>query len=205
MKELDRREDLLEQLTNASPRTRLAFAAAIAERLLPGAERPLTDWRRDAWPTLRGALDLVWAHLDGLELPMQRCVDLKETCYNQIPHDEDEDFGGEFGAQEAAIAVVYSLGLLINADPAHAVSAAIQSSSAIRNFLIFRKFPKPYSHRDTDEDAVFGSPNMQDEIQLQAGQLELLKKNEKNEHDFVDALARVKEESVQNPIKLTDS
>ena len=203
MKELERLDDLLVQLRAASPRTRLAFTASIAERLLPGAKRSLTKWRNDSWPTLRNALDLVWQYLEGNRLPQQRYIDLKEACYTRVPHDEDPNFDGGFGAQEASIAVVNALILLFDSEPKHAFSSSALARGAIRTFLIFTEFPEARTHREIDEDAIFHWDIMQAEIQLERRQLGRLRECETNEQDFAAVLAEIKDESAQKPIILS--
>lgn len=200
MRELERRDELGKRLGAAKQLTRIAFSAAIAERLLPFTESSLTRWRKSSWSTFRRALDTIWDYLHGDKLEIHKYEELRQECYELVPHSEDPEFKGGIGAQEAAAVVVHTLDTLLRCEPKDALSSSILACSAISTFLVFQQIPEVRSNLDVDEEAIFYSEMMQKEVHLENKQLALLMECEDNKEDFLSALMQVRAESKKNPI-----
>jgi uncharacterized protein YjaG (DUF416 family) len=164
--------DLVRRLDRLSRNSRIAFAAASAERLLPAFD---AFWRRDnAGPApLRSILDSVWADASG-ELSLGADIDAQlETCMALIPDDDDDEWSeAQPYAEDAASAVAYGLRTIQSGGAAQeAAWAARRAYEAVDHFVTHRLGIE-------DEDAIVAHPLMQAELRRQRQDLDDLAAND---------------------------
>lgn len=134
---LNNLENKLEKLTALH---RLAFAAAMCERLLPNynAFSNMENWGDRS--ILRAALDEVWEILQGKQKDTEKLDRLREACdsNNVIP---DDDFSGSYyglEAQEAALAICELLDASLDPTPQQIVKIAKRVRDTIESFVVQR-------------------------------------------------------------------
>lgn len=135
--ELDYLRQELKQLPHLH---RLAFAAAMCERLLSNynAFSNMENWGDRS--ILRAALDEVWEILQGKQKDTEKLARLREACdsNNVIP---DDDFSGSYyglEAQEAALAICELLDASLDPTPQQIVKIAKRVRDTIESFVVQR-------------------------------------------------------------------
>jgi len=110
---------------------RVAFACAMAERLMPTAVWLESSTNRGGAAPLRAALDLAWDVADGRSADGDQIERARETAESLVPDDEDEDWTLLSPlAQNAAAAVAYALRTCPAGDVQEATWAARQVHEA---------------------------------------------------------------------------
>ena len=202
MDQLDRQAYLEKELQFVSYRCQLAFSAAVAERLLPLAKTTLDAWRRVAWPVHRSALNEIWNFLDGRQLSFEEYKEIRQSCDDQLPNDEDPNWPGGYGGFEAGAAVTYALDVLIDSNSVDSARAGMQPLNVLREYLIDTMFPRAETHHDLDEDAIDNSTLFKREIEIQDRQLSMLKSADSDDRKFDEMVKRIRSESIEDYIIL---
>lgn len=158
--------ELVQRLSELSPEARCLFAASCAERLR-AAYRWFHERTGQGDPsTLDGALDALWASLEGSVTPSLSWDVLLDDVMELVPDDEDDSWAVESAyAQNAAAAVAYALRCRQSADPQDAGWAARQVYEALDHWIANRDDVDP--NAAGAEGKVGGDPLVQAELTRQ--------------------------------------
>jgi len=146
---------LMELLSELSARSRLTFACACAERLMP-----TLSWFWDKVDTgeflvVRAALDAAWAGARSQEDPTEKLASLAEQVEKLVPNDDDEDpFPGSAVAQNAVASVAYALRTWVRDDPQQVVWCARQLYDAADVIVQQRAPVQTYIEQVDEEEPV---------------------------------------------------
>ena len=115
------------RLTSVPPELRVAFACAVAERLMPTADWLSLSINRGGPAELRTALDLAWSVAGGSTPAESEVEEARELAESLVPDDEDDDWT-ELSplVQNSAAAVAYAVRTCAAGDPQEATWAARQ-------------------------------------------------------------------------------
>lgn len=161
-------------LTELSPQHRVAFCAAVAERLLPNY---LAFAAEEEWgdpESLRTALDAVWGCATGSRLSEGERIRLAGACEAAAP--EPGDFRSDLAsaALDAATAIGAALACCGNGNPEHCAEAATYARDTVDMYIQIRG---DVDSDDSDLDAKIRThPLMVRETDRQASDLRLLRK-----------------------------
>ncbi len=116
---------------------RVAFAASVAERLMPAYAMYAKATGRGEPGRLRALLDRLWEDLDGRPMGPTELAKAIDTCISLIPR-EDEGFWVPEQAygDDAAAALAYAFRCRASGDPQEAVWAARRAYEALDHFVI---------------------------------------------------------------------
>jgi uncharacterized protein YjaG (DUF416 family) len=171
---------LVRHVERLSPRLRVAFAAASAERLLPAYVHFAQQTGRADAAVLAELLDRLWQDLQGDRMSAQEVQDRLNRCMALIPdEDEDEDQSSEeyvaameAQADHAASALAYAYRCRQNEAAQEAAWAARRAYEAVDHWVINRD-DIDISKRGA-EQRVLSHPLVQAELARQRRDLEEL-------------------------------
>jgi uncharacterized protein YjaG (DUF416 family) len=179
-----------DRLARVSPRARVAFAAACAERLFPTYRQYVARAGVNDDGALRRMLDAAWdaaagmPHAQGAEL-----ADLIETCMDLIPNSEGGPPFRELPvAEDCGAAVAYSLRCLENEDAREAAWAARCAYEAMDHVVVRRTGIDVNAHRA--EGRILANPLIQTELGFQEEDLAWLESNRTEESKVTIELLR---------------
>src|SRR5437867_5776161 len=134
--EFDERE-LVARLEALSPECRVVFAAACAERALPGYDAFLVRTGRRRPATLRSNLTRLWDDLAGNRMMDGEIQTRIDTCLEMIPKEEEGAWVEPESAlaDDAAAAVAYALSCRQNGSAQEAAWAARRAYEALDYFV----------------------------------------------------------------------
>jgi uncharacterized protein YjaG (DUF416 family) len=131
MLEFDR-EQLAIALSSLSLPRRLALCASSSERLIPYFEQ--------YWVTVssgpsvfRKALDAVWEFLDGKPFERSQLTALRQEVEKQVP--DEDDVAEHYYAQDAAIAVTYSVDVWLTGSKDSVVYCLEQCYNVVTHYV----------------------------------------------------------------------
>lgn len=180
---------LVAELNRVPQRSRAAFAAACAERLMPAYRRFSEMTERGDPKALAQILERLWQDLQGLTLKGDELEGILDTCTRLIPN---EDVGvwvaEQAAAEDCAAAVAYSIRCRQGGEAQDAAWAARRVYEALDNFIIGNE------SIDTNdlgaEQLVLSHPLMQAELDRQRRDVnELLGGG----NDELDLIARIRD------------
>ena len=136
------RTQLASDLRDLTPTGQIAFAAAVAERLMPAYVRYCEETGFDAGLQLRSALHCVWRHVetpstDHAELRRQHAI---ADMLTNVPEEPFSDL--IVAAQVATAGVAYRLRFLLGDDEKGAVRAASQGHDAAYQYAVLASMTK---------------------------------------------------------------
>lgn len=148
--------------------SRVAFAAACAERLLPAYKEFCRRAGRGSRDALAGILEKVWLHLQGDKMSTEQIRAELDRCMSFIPGEDEEPWVDEQPyADDAASAVAYALRALESGQPAEAGWAARRAYDTADHHVMYRLGVEGDSH-------VLAHPIVQAELARQRRDLEEL-------------------------------
>jgi len=176
--------ELARKLNGLAPRSRVAFAAACAERLLPAYEAFTELAGRGDARALGDMLARIWKNLLGQKMgPNELQADI-DRCMELIPGEDEEPwFDGQPYADDAASAVAYTLRALQRGDSQESAWAARRAYEALDHHV---------THRlgIDDEVQAAGHPAVQAELLRQRRDLHEL---DAAGEDPADAILRLRD------------
>lgn len=144
---------LIEKLEALPPRKQVAFAAAVAQRLVPNYEAFLRQCHWGAAEPLRQGLEELWAFVQGRQSNPRRVEGLSARIEAVTPHPGDFESVYASAALDAANAVHESLQCTTRPDPKHAAEVASFARDTVDMFIQVR------------DQMQFGQPNYEGHIQ----------------------------------------
>jgi uncharacterized protein YjaG (DUF416 family) len=161
--------DTIRALAAIPRNSRVAFAAACAERLFPAYEDFCRKDRRGDQAAMAEILERVWKHLLGDEIEAEQIRAELTRCMALIPGEEDEPWIREQAyADDAASAIAYALRTLESGDPQEAAWAARRTYEAADHHVTHRLGIE-------DETQVLNHPIVQAEFARQRRDLDELR------------------------------
>jgi uncharacterized protein YjaG (DUF416 family) len=194
-------EKTKERLQNLGPHHRAAFAAAVAERLLPNyaAFQEGTGWGN--YELLRQAMNEIWAALSDPSgnTSGERIAEALREGKRLVP-DLDDRFDSDFApsAQDAAIALLAAASTLRTGTAADATTTAEKAIDTMDAWMDVEDPERP----EFDEQRIREHPLMAAELQKQDRDLTLLEGNEIVSRRLLEEL---KESSAAMGARLTES
>lgn len=165
-------ERLVDELSKLTPAARTVFAAACAERILPAYGWFHERTGRGDPRALEGALDQVWATLQGGDPAGLRAqYDVAEAL---VPYEDDSWVDECAFAQHAAGAVAYAIGSALNGDAREAAWAARQVYEAID--LRVTSDDTVDMNAERAEEAIASDPRIQAELRRQQRDLDAVRR-----------------------------
>lgn len=133
------RTQLMKKLDRLPLLLRVVFAAACAERLLPGYVL-FSDLTQQGDPqAITRALARLWEDLAGDPMSDIEAQANVSTCMALVPPDDDASLGTESAyAEDACVAVVYALKCRHSGDSQEAMWSAERATSTLDTFVINR-------------------------------------------------------------------
>ena len=123
-----------EQLRELNSKQQLAFALAIAERMLPNYQIFAEQQSPESAPKARAILDTAW---EKLIVPMSR-IDFEKQAEKLLelqPNPDEDQSLGSFLGLDAILAVDHCLQIAHKADEEQAVSISRLSRASVARFL----------------------------------------------------------------------
>ena len=163
-----------QQLEQLSARHRVAFAAAVGERLYPNY---VIFSEQQGWGNpqlLRSALDVVWKFSAGEEIAEHNLQQLREKLYNIIPSADDFPAAITSAAIDAASAIYEALGVCIDGSAHRAADIAGFAYDTIHMYVQERD-DLNYSDPSFD-DHIHSDPLMVLELERQRADIDLLRR-----------------------------
>jgi len=147
--------NLMKILSELSPRSRMIFACACAERLMPTLDWFWNKVGTSQFGVVRNALDEGWAGTQSQESSTDKLASTVEQIETLAPNDDDEAlFPGLAVAQNAVASVAYALRTWLQNDPQQAVWAARQLYDAA-DVIVQQGAPvQTYIERVDEEEPV---------------------------------------------------
>ena len=181
---------LIRKLDQLDPRSKAAFAAACAERQMPGYIVFSEQTRRGDPATLISILERVWRDLGGDQMPDDEIHRELDRCMELIPQEDEGSWVPEQAyAEDAASAVAYALRARSTGESQEAAYAARVAYEALDYFV---------SNRDNidrnipgEEQRVLSAPLVQAEIERQRRDLDELLGAQLQ--DVTSAISRVRD------------
>jgi uncharacterized protein YjaG (DUF416 family) len=171
-----------------SHRHRVAFCAAVSERLLPNYRRFFAEARWGNPDLLRRNLDIAWEWVLGRELPADEAERLALVCYDLAP--EPGEFRSEVvsASLDAANAVAATLYCVNEASIERCVEVAEYARDTVDMYIQIRD--DIGYHTPGLEERIVGDSLMVRELATQERQLQLLAASPHLDHGVVDQLRR---------------
>lgn len=130
---------LVRDLGRVGRNSRVAFAAACAERLFPSYEAFCRAAGRGDRDTLAGILERIWRHLLGDKMTDEQLRTALRRCMDLVPGEDDEPWVDEQSyADDAASATAYTLRALESGEPQEAAWAARRAYEATDYHVVHR-------------------------------------------------------------------
>lgn len=159
---------LVRDLGRVGRNSRIAFAAACAERLFPAYDNFCRRAGRGDRDALAGILKRVWQHLLGDKMSGEQVRADLQRCMELIPGEDDEPWVDEQAyADDAASAIAYTLRAIESGEPQEAAWAARRAYEAADHYVIHRLGIE-------GESQVLAHPIIQAELSRQRRDLEEL-------------------------------
>lgn len=200
MKQVDRYIRLQHCMKDVSPRVRQAFSAAIAERFLPSAKNSMSSWRRGSWEILRNTLDKAWDYLEQNSNNKKNFEDILKIAKKQIPRSEDKNWDGAHGVFGSCVTIISTINSIVSVNSNSAADASNEAIEELRQFIVFTRFGHLEVEPYFDEDEIFDSKLICDEVHSQDRQLEALKVADLSDIKFREKVLDVRKLSENNPI-----
>ncbi len=184
-------EKLTSSLRSLPHRKQLAFAASVAERLLPNYE---AFFRESGWGdprVIRSGLDAVWAFVRRRQLSADVVQSLERAITKVTPEPGEFESALASAALDAANAVNQSLTCCLRQDPKKVAEIASFARDTIDMFIQVRDGLQ-YGGADF-ETHIERDPLMLTELRRQADALAWLRANELENSGHVDAFRSVAE------------
>jgi hypothetical protein len=180
---------LTDNLKKLGPNRRAAFAAACAQRILPGYGRFAADRPPRGRETLEGALAALWEDLMGSSMSDEDLRSKKEACEAELPGEEGE---GEWGplAEDAVAAVVYALECREQGSSESAALSARRAYEAVDYLVTYDEVGRVVK----SDEAALADPVVQAELARQARDLEELGRESGEEE--TDLFGRIRERAI---------
>lgn len=176
---------------------RVAFAAAVAERLLPAYVSFSHKTERGDPHLLTEILERLWRDIDGIKMDteeLQQSIDLSMELIPQ--EDESPWIADQAWAEDAAAAVVFALSCRQNGASQEAAWAARRAYDALDNFVMTQEDIDPST--PGAEERIISNPLIQAEFMRQQRDLrELAAVDRQDEATLVQKIRqRAKAESI---------
>ncbi|MCM2681031.1 YjaG family protein [Echinimonas agarilytica] len=177
-------------LRDLSPKQQLAFAAAIAERMLPNYQLFSSRTDDDAHLKVRAILDTVWEHLTirGSRIDFAKQA---EKLQELVPDTVGDESLGSYLALDTSLAVDHCLQLLLQADDEQVVSISRLSRASVARFL-------EVTEPETAEGRLSEQPLMQYEHECQNEILAFVQAHESSPNDMKALRQMIKEQEVSS-------
>lgn len=159
-------DDVAQEVTRLPPSlwSRLAFAAACAERLLPYYVCYTKQRGFDSTPYF-AALNYIWGSVGTMKSDGFEVGSLLNECERTLPNEEDAWKAGCPYADDATAAILYCLRYILSGDQQEAIWAAKRAYEVADNFVM--------THADYDIDSpddeikILHHPVVQNELSRQ--------------------------------------
>jgi len=160
--------DLVRALARVTVKSRVAFAAACAERLFPAYEDFCKRTGRGDRKALAGILKRIWEHMLGDEMKAEQIDAGLSLSMALIPREDEPWVDEQAYADDAASAMAYTLRALKNGEPQEAAWAARRAYEATDHHVTHRL-------RIEGELSVLTHPIVQAELARQRRDLDELR------------------------------
>jgi hypothetical protein len=197
------KDTLLKSLNLLPQEHCITFAVSCCERLVPNyhAFTVMEHWGDPV--SLQGALDAIWAFLEGAKLEESQIHELIQSCEAAAP--DSNDFESVFvGASiNACAAIVSTLEYCLDKDTKHLESIVNLARDSIEEYLFIVNVPKIglFAQDFTFDEWIRQAPLMVAEFEKQQQDLEALKECTILDSDFLADLRRSSSVVGIHPIK----
>lgn len=200
MKQVDRYTELQRHMKDVSPRVGQAFSAAIAERLLPSTENSMSKWRHGSWRIFRNALDNAWNYLEKGSVDKRHLEEIIGLARKKVPGAEDKSWDGAHGVFAACVTTILTLDAIISENTSNVADASNEAIEELRQFIVTTRYGHLEVEPYFDEDEIFETELIRNEVRSQDSQLEMLELADQSDAKFSEGVLHVKKFSEDNPI-----
>jgi len=159
-------ESLKKELDRIAVPLRVVFAAAVAERLLPAYVSFSQKTGRGNPHLLTEILDRLWRDIDGIKMSPEELQQNIDLSMELIPQEDEKPWiPDQAWAEDAAVAVVYSLCTRQNGKSQDAVWAARRAYDALDHFVTTQEDIDPSTVGA--EERILSNPLIQQEFMRQ--------------------------------------
>jgi uncharacterized protein YjaG (DUF416 family) len=188
--------ELLDELQQLSRASRVAFATACAQRLMPSYERFSAITGRGDTVRLSSIIDTLWRDLQGMQAGDHELRRALQLAAELLPDDEHGWVREQSAADDYVAALTYALRCRISGEAQDAVWAARRAYNALDDFVVNSL------HLDLNEkglrDRIMSHPAVQAELERQRRDIADLRR----EPAAVEVITCIRDRAIAEPISL---